>query len=170
MRSNESTSGMDLNVLDPETLRIRRDDFGNPCLQTADRTWENVRPVRTHPLTAPERFIAFLAEGGREEIGMLEDAAALEAESRNALEAELELEYFQARVLAIHHVDSRYGVTTWDLETDRGRRTAQLKDRGDLRPLPGGRVILTDMHGVRFDVPDMDALDEKSRRLLEEQM
>ena len=170
MRPNESTPGMDLHVLDPETLRIRLDDFGNLCLQTADRTWENVRPVRTHPLTAPDRFIAFVGEDGKEELGLLKDSAALDDVSRRALEAELELEYFQARVLDIIHVQSRFGVTTWELKTDRGRRTAQVKDRGDIRSLPGGRVVLTDVYGVKFDIPDMDALDEKSRRLLEEQL
>ena len=159
----------ELVLLDPERVRISRDDFGDLRLDMGDRTFEKIKPVRTHPLTQPERFIAFLDACGQD-IGIVEAAAALDPDSRRVLAEELKLCYFSARVRRIHSEEARYGVTTWDLETDRGRRTAYIRDRGDIRPLPGGRVILTDTHGVRFDIPEINALDQKSFRLLEEQI
>jgi hypothetical protein len=106
----------------------------------------------------------------REELAMIEDPESLDPDSRRVLSEELALRYFTARVISIPGVKSRHGLATWELTTDRGRRTAYIKDRGDLRWLPGGHVILTDVGGVRYDVPDISLLDERSRALLEEQL
>jgi hypothetical protein len=58
-------------------------------------------------------------------------------------------------------------VTTWDLDTDRGSRTIYLKDRGDIRRMSDRRIILIDMHGIRFDIPDTRKLDATSLRLID---
>ena len=56
------------------------------------------------------------------------------------------------------------------METDRGFRSTHLRDRSDVRSLPDGRIILTDVHGVKYEIPGVDSLDERSRALLESEM
>ena len=166
---NVTASAIELTTLPPGRVRVRLDDFGKLRLDLGGRHYADVQPLRTHPISAPGRWVA-LQDADGEEIGMIEDLAELEPETRRVLETELDLRYFTTKVLRIHDVQSRYGVTSWDLETDRGRRTIHVADRGDIRPLRSGHVLLVDMYGMRFDVPRMSALDPQSRLKLEEQL
>ena len=50
--------------------------------------------------------------------------------------------------------------------TDRGLRTAHVKERSNIRPLPDGRIMLTDVDGVKYEIIP-DQLDERSRSWLE---
>jgi hypothetical protein len=51
--------------------------------------------------------------------------------------------------------------------TDRGATKFVLKGEEDIRRLSGGKLIITDSHGLRFYVPDMQQLDKHSRRILD---
>jgi Domain of unknown function (DUF1854) len=153
--------------LDPRAVRARRNASGQLVVTLGGgvETIEGVRPVRAFPLTAPDLQIALLDAEDRE-LGVIRELKRLDRESREAIEAELEIAYLVARVQVIHSVRSRFGVTTWELETDRGPRTAHVKERSDIRPLPDGRIILTDVHGVQYEIPPPDELDERSRSWL----
>jgi len=155
--------------LDVRDLRLFRDDFGKLHLQVGGRKYKGVRPVRLFPISAPNQEIAFQDAEGKE-IGILKEMKALDADSRRCLDEELELIYFVPRVTAIKGVISRHGTTTWDLETDRGPRRIHVKDRSDIRRLPGRRVLLVDVFGLKHDIPDYTQLDERSRALLEQEM
>ena len=52
-------------------------------------------------------------------------------------------------------------------ETDRGIREATLRDaRDNVVYLGESRLLLTDAEGNRYDIPDISALDPRSRALL----
>lgn len=160
------TDPFELVYVNPRETRITADSFGRLHLQCGDQHHENIRPVRSFPLTQPEKHIALLDPEGKQ-IAMIADLRELDRESRTVLERELEMMYFMPHVLAIRHVKSRHGVTTWMLETDHGERIAYVKDRGDIRTLPDGRIILTDVHGIKYEIGDPARLDERSQAFLE---
>ncbi|MFH1023049.1 MAG: DUF1854 domain-containing protein [Planctomycetota bacterium] len=150
-------------------VTLRRDAFGRISLEAGGVRHEDVRPVAAFPLSAPERHVAVLGAEGTE-IGIIRDPAALDGESRRILEEEMDLRNFTARITAIRAVRTRFGMSTWEVETDRGTRTAYLRERMDLHAFPGGRVILSDTSGIRYEIPDLAALDERSRDLLGAEM
>jgi len=160
----------DARFLDPRTIRIEEDPFGGLVLVdgTGDRIG-GLRPVRAFPLTAPDRHISLLDAEGHE-VGVIRDAGELDPKSREALEGELEMVYFMPRVLRIRSVLSSHGMTTWELETDRGPRTVYVRDRNDIRRLRGGRVVMTDVNGVKYDIPNWRELDKRSSEMLEQEM
>jgi spore germination protein YaaH len=51
--------------------------------------------------------------------------------------------------------------------TDRGATQFVLKAEEDIRRLLGAMLIITDSHGLRFYVTDMQQLDKHSRRILD---
>jgi hypothetical protein len=160
----------ELRMLDPRVVRLSRDDFGRLKLELGfEERYEPVRVVRSLPLTDSERYISFQDEEG-EEIGMLEEIRALGRESQRLLREELEMVYLKAEVQAIRKVDPRQGLISWDLDTSLGPRTIYIKDRSDIRPLPDGRIILTDVHGAKYQIPPIDQLDDRSRAWLEIEM
>jgi len=157
----------DLRLLDPKKVRLRADSFGRLHLELGiEERWGPVRALRSLPLTQPDRFISLQDEEG-EEIGLLPDATALDAESRRALTRELEQYYLKARVRAIRRVEARNGVITWELDTDLGPRTVHVRDRQNIRSLADGRTILTDIYEAKYEVPPGDELDDRSRHWLE---
>ena len=125
-----------------------------------------MRAVRCLPLTRPGQYVSLQDDEGAE-IGIIADVAELDRESRKAVEADLDLYYLKAEVKAIIRVEARNGVITWELVTDRGPRTVHVRDRQNIRPLPNGRTILTDIHEAKYEIPPFDELDERSRHWLE---
>ena len=159
----------EFNHLPPAQVRLNRDTYHRLVLNLAGAVYESVRPIRPFPLTAPESCVFLIDKDGRE-IGLVEQVGALEPGSRDLLREVLALEYLSVRILSVRSVKSRHGVTTWDLRTDRGDRIAHVKDRSDVRKLPGNRVLMTDTDGMRYEIPDTGKLDERSLALLESEV
>src|SRR2546421_2492808 len=161
----------DVYFLDPRSVRISRNPFGRLVLRVGMGVdeFQDVHPTRAFPLSAPDKDISLADTEGRE-IGVIRDINELDRESRDVLFDELEIVYLGTRVQAIKSITSNYGISTWEMETDRGPRSTHLRDRSDVRSLPDGRIVLTDVHGVKYEIPGVDSLDERSRALLESEM
>jgi hypothetical protein len=157
----------DLRLLDPKKVRIHADSYHRLRLEVGfEERYGPVRALRCLPLTQPGKFISLEDDEGNE-IGIIPDLAELDRESRKAIEDDLELFYLKARVEGIRKVEARNGVITWELLTNLGPRTVHVRDRQNIRPLPDGRTILTDIHEAKYEIPRFDELDEKSRHWLE---
>jgi len=166
----ECMSRSQARILNPKQLTLTRDAFG--LLELRIGIEERYRPVkvgRCLPLTDPDRYISFQQEEG-DEIGLLEEVASLERESRRVLEEELDLCYLKAEVKGIRRVNPRQGFVSWEVDTNLGPRTIYIRERSDIRPLPDGRIVLTDIHGAKYEIPAMEQLDERSRAWLEIEM
>lgn len=160
----------ELRLLDPKSVRIERDAFRRVrlCIGFEER-YEPVHVVRCLPLTEPDRFLSLQDEEG-EEIGIIEDPSGLDPDSLRVVEEELDLGYLNAEVRRILKVIPRQGLVSWEVDTDLGPRTVYIKDRSDIRPLPDGRIILTDVYGAKYQIPALEQLDEQSRSWLEIEM
>jgi hypothetical protein len=157
----------DLRLLDPAQVRLRLDRFRRLHLEIGiEERYGPVRVLRSLPLTQPDRFISVQDDEG-EEIGLIPDLRDLDPESRRAAGEELAQYYLKAAVTAIRGVEARNGVITWELETDLGPRTVHVRDRQNIRSLPDGRTILTDIYEAKYEVPPADELDPRSRHWLE---
>jgi len=163
----ETAPKSDLRLLDPKRTHLKMDGYGRLRLEVGfEERYGPVRAVRCLPLTRPYEFISIQLDEG-EEVGVIPDLRELDAESRQAVEQDLELYYLKAEVHAILGVESRNGIITWDLETSLGPRRVHVRDRQNIRSLPNGCTVLTDIHGAKFEVPPVEKLDEKSRKWLE---
>lgn len=160
---------VDLECLSPAEVRIRRDPFGRLCMTVGETTYENVRPVRAFPISAPGRYVGFLDENGVQ-IGIVANLRALDGRSRRVVEEELEMLYFCAQVEAILDVQWKHHYTTWLLLTDRGERLIVVRDRSDIRSISETHLVITDVDGIRYEIRDTTQLDERSRAFLEEEL
>ncbi len=159
----------EVTYLDPDTARFFVDAFEDLNLDLAgDRTYARVRVKRAFPLTADDCFIVVQDREGME-IGSLARLDALDPASRQAVEEELERAYFTPRIQRIAKVTTAHRVPRWEVETDRGPRAFEIySSRRDVRVLDGGRVLVQDADGNRYEIPDYRRLDPASRALVEE--
>lgn len=131
------------------------------------RSWRSVRIARAFPLTDPDHYIG-LRDAADKDIGMLVDLDGIDADSRRIIAEELERRYFIPVVRRVIRVKEEPGVITWEVETDKGDRTFYIQNLRDAvyEIVPNKRVLLTDKDGLRYEIPDVEALDAKSYTLL----
>jgi len=132
-----------------------------------DRSYPTVKPAWSAPLTRPDKYLALL-NGKGEEITTIVDPAELDADSRAAVMEELHRRYLTATVHKITHAKSEFGAGYWHIISDRGERdfvTQSLQENAQW--LGAGHLLLIDVDGNRFEIPDIDALDAKSRVYLD---
>ncbi len=146
-------------------IALRCDAFGRMVLTDEDGVEHvGITPVRAFPFGAPEEWISFCDERGRE-VYCLSSLQELRPEVRAALEADLARREFIPVIEQILHISSGAEPTEWRVVTDRGETTFTLPTEDHLRRMGAGALI-TDTHGIRFRIADTTRLDAHSQRLL----
>ncbi len=161
----------EVTYLDPDKARFFIDAFEDLNLELAgDQTYSRVRVKRAFPLTRDDCFIVVQDRKGKE-IGSLARLDALDRDSRQAVEDELERAYFTPRIQRIAKVTTANRVPRWEVETDRGPRAFEIySSRRDVRLLGDGRILVQDADGNRYEIPDYRRLDPASQALVEEML
>ena len=151
-----------------QALTLKRDRDGTLVLALDGRDpVSSVRVVRAAPLSHPGRYITFLDEKGRElwTVDRLDD---LSPSARQLVEEELASYYLGNTIQRINELESEFGIAYWDVETSRGRRDFVVKDvQSSITWLSPTRLLMVDVDGNRFEIPDLQTLDQRSQGLLE---
>ena len=97
---------------------------------------------------------------------MLRDPESeLSPENWALIQEELRRRYLNGVVIKVLQATTEFGATYWTVETDRGRKefvTQSLQENAQW--LGPTHLLLVDVDGNRFEIPDIEALDEDSRR------
>ncbi|MEI7569520.1 MAG: DUF1854 domain-containing protein [Alcaligenaceae bacterium] len=125
-----------------------------------------VVPVRAFPMHAPEQFLAFMSTEGKEVV-WVDDLTRLPQETLALIAEEIASREMMPVIQRILSVSTLSTPSTWEIMTDRGATKLVLKGEEDIRRLSGSTLMITDSHGLRFMLPDMQALDKNSRRILD---
>jgi hypothetical protein len=131
-----------------------------------DRTHLNVKPVWASPLSHPKHYLALL-NMKNEEVALIKDPRDLDPKSLNTLQHELSRRYLTATVTRVIKANVEFGATYWNVETDRGPRdfvTQNLQENAQW--LSNRHLLLIDVDGNRFEIPDVSALDSQSIRII----
>lgn len=128
---------------------------------------ERVHLCRQFPFEHLWQYISVLNDA-QTEIGIIRDLALFEGESYSVLRDELNRRYYAPEILSIQSIKERYGFSYWKVITKEGSVSFTLHDtfRSLLRA-GGNRIILSDVNGNRFLIPDVEALDRKSYKKIE---
>src|SRR3712207_4196335 len=107
-------------VIDPSAMRLFYEPAGTLRITVGnDRSYPAVKLYQAWPLTTPGRYLSFQDAKG-EEIVMIERIEELPEESRPVVEEELRRRYLTSRIETINNIRTEFGVTYWNVETDRG--------------------------------------------------
>jgi hypothetical protein len=159
-----------LAFLDPAKLHFSRHGATLRLTIDGDRSVLQVSVLRAFPLSEPRGFLS-VRDGGGNEVGVLVDPTSLGEEDRKIVEAELERRYLIPIIKRVAAVNERFGTVDWEMETDRGlcKFTTRNLRENVTHPSPR-RVVLSDVDGNRYDVPDIGRLDAGSRAALFEHL
>jgi hypothetical protein len=117
------------------------------------------------PWSEPHRHLSLRARDDREVL-LVEEPAALDAASREALEQALAESGFVLEVTRVVAVEEEVEIRHWTVETRQGDRSFQTHLDDWPRSLPGGGLLIRDVAGDLYRLPAPHELDARSRELL----
>lgn len=132
-----------------------------------DRSYTRVKVVRAAPLSHPDSYISLL-DAKDEEVCMVLDLKALDPGMRSIVEEELNRRYLTSTIESVVSIRNEFGTSYWDVLTHRGPREFVVQNVAENAQWLGNhRLLLVDVDGNRFDIPDLTGLDKKSLSLVE---
>lgn len=141
---------------------------GRLRLTAEDRSYLEVKAVWASPMTYPTQYLA-LVDGKGKEIKMYKDPQdEMSAEMWEVVKNELERTYLNGVIHKILESKTVFGSTYWTVITDRGRKEFVTQSLQENAQWMGPKhLLVTDVDGNRFEIPDIDALDTASRKNLD---
>jgi Domain of unknown function (DUF1854) len=144
-----------------------RDQWGQLIFVGADgEKHPNVAPVALFPISQPESWISIRSPDGTE-LACVEDPRTLPADVWQLLKEDLSRREFVPTIRRIVRVSGNTEPCEWQVETDRGPTRFVLKSEDDVRRIGDHEILILDAHGTRYHIPDLTAVDVKSRRIVE---
>lgn len=129
---------------------------------------ERTIPVKLRqcfPWSEPARFIS-LRDSDDKEVALIEAPTSLDADSRQAFELALAEAGFVLDVERVLDIDEEIEIRQWTVETKQGSRSFQTHLDDWPRVLPSGGLLIRDVAGDLYRLPEPSTLDKKSRALL----
>ena len=127
---------------------------------------EKARPVRLFPFTDPAAWISIVSAEGRE-LAIVEKLETLPEGTRKILVEALAGRDFVPVIRSIDKVTRAATGYLWSVTTDRGATVFHTESDESIQQLGDSRLVVVDQRNTRYLIPDINALDRKSRQRLE---
>lgn len=135
--------------------------------------FERVVIIRSFPVSNPDEYISIREpntkrRGNGAEIGMIRNISDFDEQTVKLLETELDRRYFTPEITKIYSMKEKFGYSYCEAMTSAGRTTFVLNNPySNFRKLENGSVLISDMDGNCFMIPDPEALDKSSYKKIE---
>ncbi|MBQ7863860.1 MAG: DUF1854 domain-containing protein [Lachnospiraceae bacterium] len=165
----ESADLLELRYLTKENAKFERTPGGFVKLTYKDTTYDRVGVYRTFPVTMPEEYISIReANEKAREIGVIEKLSALDPEQAKMLKEQLDLRYFTPEITKIFDIKTEYGYGYFHVMTTYGECRFTIHNGGSsVVSLTDTRIVINDLDGNRFEVPDIMKLTVAERKKLD---
>ena len=165
----ESADLLELRYLTKENAKFERTEGGFVKLTYKDKTYDRVSVYRTFPVTMPDDFISIReANEKAREIGVVEKLSVLDSETEKMLKEQLDLRYFTPEITKIFDIKTEYGYGYFHVMTTYGECRFTIHNGGSsVISLTDTRIVINDLDGNRFEVPDITKLTVAERKKLD---
>ena len=151
----------------PEDTKFRQDGKKQLFIEGTGGILGPVKIQQAFPLTAPEAMLIIEDVDGQF-LGMLQHYTKMDNASVAVVEKELEEQYFLPKIQKIHDIKDQFSLLTWDVDTDRGRRQFEVRNRrADIRWFSDTHVVIQDADGNKYEIADLSKLDDASVQKVE---
>lgn len=143
-----------------------RDKQGRLILRDAEgMEYRDVRPVRMFPITDPGGWIS-ICDSHSNELLCIESIEAVPAESRHIFREELNRYMFTPVIQRITRSVLVGNTVRFSIVTDRGATDIAV-DVDDVYRLSDNRVLIKDLSGTRYLIPDWLQMGAQSRKIID---
>lgn len=162
----------ELGLMDVKDIKFYTTDGGFIGLFFKGEEYKHVTLRRIMPLLMPLQYIS-VADADNKEIGILKDVASLPAEQQEIVIRELDTRYYSPEVLEVTSVQDKLGYVYMEMRliNKNGKeynKNCAIKDVSrNIRMLSATQVIIFDVDGNRYIIPDVTKLNRQSMRKLD---
>lgn len=169
LMEQETDEMLRIRYLNKENASFYRNGTGFLSLQVGEEKYDRVSVVRMFPMQTKTDLLSIRTTDEKsKEIGIVEKLSDVDEETGKMLLEQLELRYFMPVIKKVIQIKSEFGYAYWDVDTDKGecRFTIQMGGNAVIH-LSDVRIIITDIDGNRFEIPDIEKLTHKERKKLD---
>ena len=166
----ETEEMLKLRLLTKENSVFARTEGGFVSLKIEDEFYNRVLVYRIFPFTNPEGYISIREPDEKaKEIGMIKNLKKdVSNETREMLEEQMRLRYFTPVIEKIIDIKDEYGFAYFNVLTDHGACRFTIHMGGSsVVYLSDTRLMITDLDGNRFEIPDITHLTTQELRKLD---
>lgn len=136
----------------------------------APEHYDRIRVVRSFPFTDRNKYISIRTiDEKSKEIGMIKDLETdVDSETRKMLEEQMDIRYFTPIIKKINNIKDEYGHAYFDVETDQGPcKFVIYMNSSSVVNLSDVRLLISDLDGNRFEIPDYTKLSARELKMLD---
>lgn len=158
---------LSLNFIEPQNCCFSFNQNGFLVLTLNGESKGRVKLVRSYPYSLTDEYIC-VYDINENEIGIVRDLKALDADSCNAANKELQSRYYCPTVTSVKNIKERMGHFYFETIIDGKEKSFTVRDlTRNLRFANESTLLIFDVDGNRYVIPDHEKIEPKSRRLLE---
>lgn len=157
----ETKEMLRLRFITKENAVFARTEGGFVSMKIAEEFYPRIQIYHTFPFTDPNSYISLREPDEKaKEIGVIKDLNKdVTEETREMLKEQLRLRYFTPVIEKILHIKDEYGFAYFDVLTNHGACRFTIHMGGDsVINLSDTRLLITDLDGNRFEIPDVTRL------------
>ncbi len=165
----ESEELLEMRFLTKDNARFARTEGGFLSLQYGGKEYSRVGVYLTFPLTEPDEFLSIReADEKAKEIGLIEKLSDLDKDQQEMIREQVRLRYFMPIITKVIDVKDEYGHAYWNVATNFGACRFTTRMSGDaVVTLGDSRLLITDIDGNRYEIPDFYQLSVMERKKLD---
>lgn len=161
---------LDVHYLNRNNAQFSQTDGGFISLKYNDITYDNISIIRTFPFTEPNKYLSVRESCGKmKEIGMIDSLFDdFEKETVDIISKNLELRYYMPVIEKIQSIKESNGSVHFKVGTNHGNIAFSLQSNGNhFSYLSDTRILITDLEGNRYEIPDTRKLSPRELKKLD---
>lgn len=165
--NNEINKTLNLDCLEPTKVKLSRNKNGFIVLELNGENKGRVKLTRAYPYGMPYSYIG-VSDIEDEEIGIIKELSELDADSEATGKDELDKRYYCPEITEINSIKKKMGSFYFEVKIGNSEKNFTVKDISrNIRTTQENEIMIFDVDGNRYIIPDFDKIKRKTRRLLE---
>ena len=162
-----------LDFINPSDIEFYESQSGLLCLKYKGEDLGRISVLRMFPFLYEEEYLCiknenYSREDKEKEIGILRTLGSICENQSEMVRRELAKRYFIPEITRVNKVTEEFGHTMWEVMTTAGEREFTVTDMSsNVRNMGNNRVMLIDVYGNRYYIPDVTKLEDKTLKILE---
>ena len=158
---------LSIKFLEPNKCKFSFNSNGFLVFSINGESKGRVKLTRSYPYSLTDEYIC-VHDIEDNEIGIIRDLKELDKDSLDSANKELHNRYYCPTVTAVKSIKERMGHFYFDVVIDGKDKSFTVRDlTRNLRSANESTLLIFDVDGNRYIIPDQEKIEQKSRRLLE---
>lgn len=161
---------LNIHSLNKQNCSFCETDGGFISLDYNGMKYENVNIIRTFPFTEPFCYLSVRkSEGKKNEIGIINNLNKdFDEETVAIISKQLNVRYFMPTIEHITSVKEENRFVVFKVKTNHGNMEFSIQSNGNhFSYLSDTRILITDLEGNRYEIPDIEKLSPKDLKKLD---